>query len=201
MSDGDTWRRQRRLSNPAFRAAAVQRYAGAMGGATDEMLSEKWGCPARDGTSGAGVSVAAASGTLVRDVYADFNELTLDVVARALFGADLRSDGAAVQAAVAEAFEHFASRAATGFAVPEWAPTPDNARYAIAVRELDRVVYGLIARRREAVARGGAEAAGSDLLGDLLRATDDEVSARARPHAYMRERAERTRGRRWLCIL
>lgn len=30
VSDGELWRRQRRLSNPAFRRAAVDKYADAM---------------------------------------------------------------------------------------------------------------------------------------------------------------------------
>ncbi len=53
----------------------------------------------------------------------------------------------AAAGAIRTAFEFFSQRAATGFAVPEWAPTPGNAAYAAAVRRLDRAVYGVIDRR------------------------------------------------------
>ena len=43
VSDGDEWRRQRRLSNPAFRKAAIEGYAGAMVGSTQAMLQKRWG--------------------------------------------------------------------------------------------------------------------------------------------------------------
>lgn len=54
--------------------------------------------------------------------------------------------------AIQRAFEFFAGRAATGFVVPEWLPTPDNLQYSVAVSRLDRVVYRLIAQRRARLA-------------------------------------------------
>lgn len=77
VSDGDVWRRQRRLSNPAFRRAAVEVYATEMVAVTQGMLQAKW-----------------ASGG-VRDVYKDYNELTLRITMNALFGAD--TDGPEAQ--------------------------------------------------------------------------------------------------------
>ncbi|KAG2496159.1 hypothetical protein HYH03_005761 [Edaphochlamys debaryana] len=178
VSDGAVWQRQRRLSNPAFRRAAVEAYAGAMVAATEDMLEGAWG---RGG---------------VRDVYADFNELTLQVTLEALFGfgadtdgrqrrAAAREQGAGsgagsattpgpastssstssasstssssassedaqqIVAAVEKAFMFFTQRAATGFVIPEWLPTWDNLEFAAAVQQLDRVVYGMINRRRD----------------------------------------------------
>ena len=53
-------------------------------------------------------------------------------------GADVRgADARKVNDAIKEAFEFFAKRSENGFIVPEWAPTPDNARYAGAVVETD----------------------------------------------------------------
>ena len=42
VSDGDEWRRQRRLANPAFRKSAVDAYSTAMVTATQAMLSAQW---------------------------------------------------------------------------------------------------------------------------------------------------------------
>ena len=51
--------------------------------------------------------------------------------------------------AVRVAFEFFSQRAALGFAIPEWLPTPDNIQYHSAVSRLDSAVYGIIADRRQ----------------------------------------------------
>jgi cytochrome P450 len=134
VSDGPVWKRQRQLATPAFRRAAVERYAEAMISCTQQTLikGKKW----RPGA--------------IRDVYADFNELTLRITLSALFGADVDSTAASnVTSSIREAFEHFARRAATAFVVPEAVPTPDNLRFAAAVARLDEAVYDLIARRRE----------------------------------------------------
>jgi cytochrome P450 len=52
----------------------------------------------------------------VRDVYADFNELTMEIVASALFGADEGSESMAqVGAAITQAFQFFTRRATSMF--------------------------------------------------------------------------------------
>lgn len=44
--------------------------------------------------------------------------------------------------------EYFAGRAATGFAIPEWLPIPDNVQYNKAVSDLEAIVYSIIRKRR-----------------------------------------------------
>jgi cytochrome P450 len=146
-----------------------------MSTSAQELLDAEWSC-----------SGASASQGVTRDVYADFNALTLRIVARALFGADVRGDVAAeINAAIADAFAFFAARTAAGPPLPEWLPTPDNARFAAAVKRLDTAVYTLIAQRREKMAANaqlqaspGSDAAaaapGADLLDRLLAARDEE---------------------------
>lgn len=66
-----------------------------------------------------------------------------------------------VMEGIVTAFTYFGRRAATGFVIPEWLPTPENQEYQGAVERLDRTVYRIIADRRaalrEAAAQGGAE--------------------------------------------
>lgn len=111
VSDGDVWKRQRRLSNPAFRKAAVDKYAQEMVAATQRMLTGSWAATARTDTA---VAKAATNHTVrndnygsvrgglsrqqsmaggVRDVYADFNELTLNITLAALFGINSSTQG------------------------------------------------------------------------------------------------------------
>jgi cytochrome P450 len=75
-SEGDLWRRQRRLIQPAFLAQRAHGHAPVMVEAAGRMLAT-W----RDGQ--------------VRDIHAELMRVTLDVVARCLFGADLadRTEG------------------------------------------------------------------------------------------------------------
>ena len=51
--------------------------------------------------------------------------------------------------AVRVAFEFFSQRAALGFAIPEWLPTPNNLQYHSAVSRLDSAVYGIIQDRQQ----------------------------------------------------
>ena len=147
VSDGDVWARQRRLSNPAFRKAAVETYAASMARAGDALLRTKW------------------STRQLRDVYADFNDLTLSIVADALFGADVRGARASqINGAIRDAFEFFGKRSSVGFVVPEWVPTPDNLAYNRAVAKLDKEVYALIRQRR---ARRASEQKGEKETGDV----------------------------------
>lgn len=78
----------------------------------------------------------------------------------------------AAAGAIRTAFEFFSQRAATGFAVPEWAPTPGNAAYAAAVRRLDRAVYGVIDRRAAelAAAPGPPQARPQGVVGATVKA-------------------------------
>jgi cytochrome P450 len=105
----------------------------------------------------------------VRDVYMDFNELTIEIVASALFGAsEVSEDMVEVGAAISSAFQFFTRSATSMFIVPEWFPTIDNLQYKAAVTRLDNVVYRLIAERRSELASSSAPAH-QDLLTRLLQ--------------------------------
>nr|WP_274323900.1 cytochrome P450 [Halosimplex aquaticum] len=72
-SEGAFWRRQRHLIGPAFEPDRIAEYAETMVDRTEETAT-RW----RDGA--------------VRDVNEDMMELTLEIVADALFGADVGRD-------------------------------------------------------------------------------------------------------------
>jgi cytochrome P450 len=145
----------------------------------------------------------------VRDVYADFNTLTLNITLAALFGlkdsssytsssstnaGSSSSNGsiskrltdsqtaARVVSAVERAFTYFAARGATAMVVPEWVPTPDNVAFKEAVQQLDDLVYGIIDARQEenSKQRQGADASSSSRT-DLLQALLDSTDEAGRP--------------------
>lgn len=152
-SDGETWRRQRRLSQPAFHRARIAGYADTMVADACHML-DTW----RDGET--------------RDVHQDMMELTLQIACQTLFGVDVAEDVGVVRAASEVLGLHFQSRMTSLlFLLPDTVPTPGNRRYQAAVRALDELVYRIIAeRRRDGTDRG-------DLLSMLLQARDTEAAA------------------------
>lgn len=148
-SEGETWRKQRRLAQPAFHRDRIAAYADIMVEHASRLASE-W----KDGD--------------VRDVHKDMMRLTLDIVAQALFGANVgdRADEVAesidaVLAVVSDPLEVF---------VPllKRLPTRQRRRFDRAVASLDAIVYGMIEKRR------GAET--DDLLSMLLSARDEDGS-------------------------
>src|SRR5262249_18453837 len=80
-SEGEFWRRQRRLAQPAFHRDRINAYAKVMVEFTERML-EGW----RDGEA--------------RDVHADMMQLTLAIVARTLFDSEVAGDAERVSAAL-----------------------------------------------------------------------------------------------------
>lgn len=161
VSDGEIWQRQRQLSTPAFRRAAIEKYASSMLQCTTETLltGSRW----RPGA--------------IRDVYADFNELTLRITLSAIFGSDDLTSSSAkeVTDSIQQAFEFFSRRSTTAFIIPESVPTPENLQFTAAVARLDKAVYGLISRRRTELAQIEHELGNKnqDLLTSLLLSKDE----------------------------
>jgi cytochrome P450 len=145
-SEGDLWRRQRRLIQPAFHRERIQSYAGTMTSCAQRLL-ENW------------------TGGEIRDIHADMMRVTLEIAARCLFSADIANDASTVGAALAVVMEDILTLANFSF-MPQWMPLPGSGGFRRALRELDRIVYGLIRERRANGQHSG------DLLDLLLEARD-----------------------------
>ena len=153
-SEGDFWRRQRRLAQPAFHRQHIENFAAIMSEATAEAL-ERWRAPARDGRP--------------VDVLAEMSRLTLTVVGEALFSLDLSGDAADIGRSMLVALEVLTHRVLHPYNLPLWVPTRRNVALRQATRELDRVVAAIIERRRR-------EGSGPpDLLSLLMSARDADT--------------------------
>ena len=106
------------------------------------------------------------TGTVI-DVHAEMARLTLTIVGRTLFGADLEGEARQIGASLTEALEGVNRIVYPGGSLWERLPLPSTRRFRAAVRELDATIYGLIDQRRK---DGGG---GSDLLSMLLGAQDE----------------------------
>jgi cytochrome P450 len=148
-SEGEFWRRQRRLSQPAFHRDRVASYGQVMVEYTERML-RGWEAGQR------------------RDLQADMMQLTLEIVAKTLFDADVARESAGVARAMETLMESFTDRVNRLVKFPTWLPIPANARFNHAMGVVKGILDAIIAgRRRSGEDRG-------DLLSMLLQATDDE---------------------------
>ncbi len=149
-SEGEFWRRQRRLAQPAFHRERLVGYGATMVSCTEAML-DGW----TDGE--------------IRDIHADLMRLTLTIVGETLFGSDVSGEARAVSEALetaVSAFPEMLNPVRRFFA--EHVPTGRNRKLRDAVMTLERVVYDLIRARRESGQDSG------DLLSALLFAVDED---------------------------
>ncbi len=153
-SDGPDWAHQRRLMQPMFHNRIVNAFDTAINACT-ETLVEKWRARGPD-----------AAFMLDREL----SRLTFQVVGATLFGADIDEHADQV-AAMLEVMNVNTKTLRALLTLWPWLPTPGNRRFTRHLATLDRLVYGLIERRR---ASGEAR---SDLLGLLLAARDADSGA------------------------
>ena len=146
-SEGDFWLHQRRLLQPVFHRDRLAGY-----GAVMVELAEKLAASWRDGET--------------RDLLVDMTRLTLEIIARALFGTGLTAKARDIGVALEGVGKAFTRRLASFFVLPEGVPTPANLRMRRAVRRLDEVLYDLIKQRH-------AEDDQKDLLSVLMHARDE----------------------------
>ena len=147
-TDGEVWRRQRRLVQPAFAAKRLEGYAEAMVAETVSTL-DGW-------TSGE-----------TRDVAADMTEITLRIVTRTLFGA--RSGDADIERVRSAMGALQRSLLGLGLPLPRWA-SPAYWRIQRATAALDTVIARYVADRR----RAPLASERPDLLQMLIDARDPE---------------------------
>jgi len=150
LSEGDTWRRQRRLVQPAFHHQQLQSYATLMVGAIERAMAG-W----RDGE--------------VRDVHADMMAVTLDIVAESLFGTDVSAAASDIGRIIGELMEEFGKVLGlkARFQPPAWVPTPTNLRLRRTKGRIDALILGIIEARKQ------SQEARDDLLSLLIRARDE----------------------------
>jgi cytochrome P450 len=149
-SEGEFWLRQRRLAQPAFHKVRIAGYAGTMVEYAEHLLRE-W----RDGEE--------------RDIHAEMMRLTLQIVGKTLFDADVERDAREIGRSMELLLRLGANFRRTMF-VPQWLPTPTNLRIEMAMRRIEKVLYRIIAERRASGHDAG------DLLSMLLAAQDEDGS-------------------------
>jgi cytochrome P450 len=98
--------------------------------------------------------------------------LTLEIVAKTLFDAEISGDTADASVAMETLMRCFVARTGSLVTAPHWVPTPLNLRVERAIRRLEQILVTIIAERRQSGADRG------DLLSILLHAQDEESGRR-----------------------
>ncbi len=148
-SEGEEWRRQRRLAQPAFHRQRISGYGNVMVEFAQRLIAT-W----QTGEE--------------RDIYRDMMRLTLEIAAKTLFNADVSGDADKVRNVLSEMVKPFAAQATLKWILDNRLPTRAHRKFFAAAKEIDEIVYRIIAERRASGHDHG------DLLSMLLAAHDED---------------------------
>ena len=167
FADGERYRRQRQLVQPAFQAQRITSYSSIVRELVDSMLQE-W---------------RQRAGTVI-DMHQEMVRLTMVAIAKALFDIDLSKEALTLAKLMTDVLEMVAKMSLSPLARLPWLPSPANRRFTRLSREFDKIIYAMIEERRAS----GIER--SDLLSLLLRSQADEASSED-PHKHLSDREVR----------
>lgn len=163
-SEGKDHLRQRRLVQPGFHRERLAGYAAAMSEIAVR-VRERWQ---------AGSSM---------DVSVEMAKLTLSIVAKTLFSADIDSEASEIGRAMTAVLEMFQLLVMPFSEYIAKLPLPSVRRYEKARKLLDEIIYGLIRERRASGQDAG------DLLSMLLFAQDEEKDGGGMTDKQVRDEA------------
>jgi cytochrome P450 len=158
-NDGPSWLQQRRLMQPAFHHQRIAAFGALMTGEA-EALMRRWD--------------ARPAEAPPLNVMNEMMRVTLRVVNLALFGGDMDEEVERVGRAFSVVLQYLMRASFEPYVLLPGVPARGKREFLVARADLDRTVYGIIARRR-AEGREGAER--GDLLSLLLNARDAESGA------------------------
>jgi cytochrome P450 len=151
ISEGEFWRRQRRLVQPAFHRSRINAYAATMAEIAQHHTRE-W----RGGDQ--------------RDIAQEMMALTLDVALRTLFGTTLPGAAEQVGQAIIFLMRYQLRRMRSPVRVPRTWPTPKNRRAEREFELLDSLAYRIISDRE--THKNGSQS--GDLLSLMMDAMDED---------------------------
>jgi cytochrome P450 len=147
--EGSVHRQRRRMLAPAFMPKRIASYA-------DEMVER------------ARVSAERILQQPQLDVGEEATRVTMEIVAKTLFDAEVSDDAENVGAALTDAMRCMMDAMMGVVPLPPQVPSPSNLRARRAIKRLDAVIYRMIRERRQAAVERG------DLLSILLAARDQD---------------------------
>lgn len=155
-SEGDFWRRQRRIAQPAFHRKRLAGFADTMTRMTRDMC-ERWRELEPDHEL---------------DIHEEMMALTLRIAATTLLSADIDDRDHALGEAVSTAIEYANDGITRVLHIHDWLPTPKGRKVRAAMKLIDDTLGRTIRERRES----GEDR--EDLLGMFMAVVDEETGER-----------------------
>jgi cytochrome P450 len=149
-SEGEFWRKQRRLAQPGFHRERIAGYSHLAVSFADQML-KRW------------------KPSEPVDLHKEMMRLTLRVVAKTLFNADVSRDNNEIGQALDTCIRQFATQWTFRGIFLQRFPTADRRRLHLAVKKLNNVIYRIISEHRK-------EGDSNDLLSMLMSSQDEDGS-------------------------
>ncbi|MEM7036012.1 MAG: cytochrome P450, partial [Bacteroidota bacterium] len=153
-SEGDFWLRQRRLAQPAFHKKKLAAIAHSMSDEARKHM-ERWKALEKKGGG--------------FDMLSEMMEVTMRIVARALFSAEMEENIGEIGSRIGELNEFAVERTTSLVKLPLWVPTKMARGFKTAAKAVDSVIYRIIEERR------AADAQYDDLLSMLMEAKDEDT--------------------------
>lgn len=148
-SDGALWKQQRKLMQPAFHQTPLATYGAVMVTQALRMID-------------------AFEDRKVLEIHGEMAKLTLGVVVKSLFDADVAREAEEVGRLMGAVLDAANQRLNSVLRIPSWVPTSRNLREKRALIRLDEILHALIVTRR------ASHDNPDDLLSMLLTAIDEE---------------------------
>lgn len=153
-SDGEFWRKQRRLAQPAFHKKRIEGMLEAMQEEGRKLIDRLQGYHDRGEQF---------------DLNLEMTTVTIHIVAKTLFGSHVDASMAQIGRSINLLNAYISARINNPLMPPVWFPTPRNRQFRRDKATLDDVIYRIIRGRHES---GGTH---EDLLGMLMEARDEET--------------------------
>jgi cytochrome P450 len=153
-SEGDFWRKQRRLAQPAFHKQKLADLTAMMVRKAQSEVER--------------IKPKAESGEYF-DVAPDMTNLTLDIISEAIFSNGVDDKAELVSQQITLLNQMATEKLNAPIRLPASIPTPTNLKERKSIKILDDIIYGIIEERRK------SGVSKSDLLSMLLDARDEDT--------------------------
>jgi cytochrome P450 len=152
-SEGNTWLKQRRISQPAFLKKNVEKLSSILIKSIREELNN-WD---------------SFNDNEVIDISSKMITLTIKVLSNALFSLDISDESNELSVALRSAFEFVSKKMSNPMSLPIWIPTKTNKKFINDKKIIDSIVDKIIKTRRESKENY------NDLLDTLINSKDNET--------------------------
>jgi cytochrome P450 len=164
-SEGELWRRQRKLIQPSFHKQSVYNFFNTMLASTNEMVNE-W------------------KEKLKTKKEIDFSQemmgITLQIIGKTMLSADVKMEAKNVGNSIAYLLKAIDQRAMKAINLPLWMPLPSHFKFKSERKVLDDIIYKIISERRKTKEKK------DDLL-DMLMESRYEDTGEAMPDELLKD--------------